>query len=597
MLAARSRPARLGAIVAVVVLVAVGLGAGLPLRRALWRATASARFEHDVRNAVHWGSAADRRGLLDLYDQQVAEHPDGRYGLDYPPLRLTLVAAWMRWNRARLDDGGAWRNTWAYHRPMLWLNAAAELAALPAVFLLVRRFPRRRPGAGPAARWRAPATGVAAAALLWFDPAVLTEAYGWPQWDVWLVPCFLWALLALLADLPLAAGLLIGIAAMAKGQILLVTPLLVLWPLLAGRWRAAWALIAGVAGGILLAALPFQLQRSTAAWLWLGGVTLATLLAPPLRAALRERRVPPAGRALAHTAVAVAVAAAAAWPLAAGPARSRFWPLLAAVVALALAILFCPRRSAAGRVTVLVVAILLTVPLFGASLAWWRVGVAYPTHHYHVLAMGAAHNLPSVLGRRYGWGIDDPALSIGAFALSLGGLLRTLYALTLVPLAWAAGRWARAFDPRFFFAVVAPWVLAFDVLPQMHERYLLWAAATSVLWVADGLAGLALHLVVAAQAWVMVALPLATKGGPPQLTAGLHRVTAPEVTLALLLVPLLLLVLALAPRRPWRSGLAAPGGAPPEPADRGRAGGAASGLLPRIWNGLRKVGGQLRPGR
>ena len=72
--------------------------------------------------------------------------------------------------------------------------------------------------------------------LVWCNPLLLIDSHAWPQWDVWILPIFLFA--ALLASLNrwMLAGMLLGIGCMFKGQMLLAGPVLILWPLFEGRW-------------------------------------------------------------------------------------------------------------------------------------------------------------------------------------------------------------------------------------------------------------------------------------------------------------------------------------------------------------------------
>src|SRR5207253_2134445 len=64
---------------------------------------------------------------------------------------------------------------------------------------------------------------------------------------------------------------------------------------------------------------------------------------------------------------------------------------------------------------------------------------------------------------------------------------------------------ARRRDPRMLVALVTPWLLMFALLPQMHERYLVYAAAVSVLAAGVDLGLTLLHLLVTAIATVMIA--------------------------------------------------------------------------------------------
>ena len=54
--------------------------------------------------------------------------------------------------------------------------------------------------------------------------------------------------------------------------------------------------------------------------------------------------------------------------------------------------------------------------------------------------------------------------------------LRTIYLAALILCALGAARHAHRRDPRVLIAIATPWLLMFALLPQMHERYLLWGA-------------------------------------------------------------------------------------------------------------------------
>ena len=69
-----------------------------------------------------------------------------------------------------------------------------------------------------------------AGGLLWLDPAVMVDGYGWPQWDIWCVPFYIWAAWAASTNRWFATGVLLLIGAMFKAQLMMVAPvLLALW--------------------------------------------------------------------------------------------------------------------------------------------------------------------------------------------------------------------------------------------------------------------------------------------------------------------------------------------------------------------------------
>ena len=87
--------------------------------------------------------------------------------------------------------------------PLLYINLVCELSTAIGIFLLVRFWVRRTVGAtGSRYLHRVPVgnrawfCGLAAASVAWFEPSMILDAHGWPQWDVWILPFFVFAALA-----------------------------------------------------------------------------------------------------------------------------------------------------------------------------------------------------------------------------------------------------------------------------------------------------------------------------------------------------------------------------------------------------------------
>jgi len=59
-------------------------------------------------------------------------------------------------------------------------------------------------------------------------------------------------------------------------------------------------------------------------------------------------------------------------------------------------------------------------------------------------------------------------------------------------------------DPRVLISITAPWVLMFAILPQMHERYLMWAAAVCGVGLATSLGMGLMDLVITGISLAMV---------------------------------------------------------------------------------------------
>src|SRR3954471_16857127 len=99
-------------ILAGVFILAVTLG-GVQLRRWIGESTRHVRYQHDIVNAFYWGSETLKetrrlspdestansftgfcRGYFALYDRVKDRAYQSDYGLDYPPLRLLVMAIW-----------------------------------------------------------------------------------------------------------------------------------------------------------------------------------------------------------------------------------------------------------------------------------------------------------------------------------------------------------------------------------------------------------------------------------------------------------------------------------------------------------------------
>ncbi len=331
-----------------------------------------------------------------------------------------------------------------------------------------------------------------AAALLWLNPVVVLNAHAWPQWDVWVLPFYIWAVALASPGFWLPAGILIGLGAMFKGQILFAAPVLVIWPIMQGRWGALPRLAAGFVLGGAIVVWPWLVRSAEAYW-FLAGVMAAVALVAPWYWN-RARRWPK----WVFIAVAAVATGLAVWPwMGAGQRGSMGWGLALATVIVA-GPWVLRHRGLVGWVGVIAAsAIVLAAMRFDSSDSWYRVGFEFPQRHYRTMAMGTTSNLPAILGRQYGWDWADVAFQMPAHALwiwpdeptdiLIRNLLKTGFFILMTLCGIGAAMHARRNDSRFLVAVVAPWVLAFALLPQMHERYLLWASALAALAAVTGL--------------------------------------------------------------------------------------------------------------
>ena len=451
-------------------IVALFLG-GIQLRRWIGESTRHVRYQHDIVNAFYWGSetlkearrlspnesAANSlkgfcRGYFALYDRVKDKSYQKDYGLDYPPLRLLVMATWAKEVRNQfpgVDDGHP-----KLVNPLLKINLLCELLSAVAIFFLVRvcvqrssRTTRSSSNAG-LPRHRAWIGGLAAASVAWLEPSMILDAHGWPQWDVWILPFYLFAALAALKNRWFVCGCLLAAGAMFKGQLLFVAPFFVLWPLWQKRWNRALDVVAGFTATAALITSPWLL-RTPAAWLTFAAVTATSSFF----------------------------------------VRGKL-----------------PHRIA--RISGIIGCAAFVIGAFaGGSFAWLRVGFLYGSEHYPYLVISSCYNLPSLLSQ-LGWSLKDPFCSVhfGSmyFHLTLQWTLRLLYLGALSGCAYGAARQVRDRDSRALIAIAAPWLLMFALLGQMHERYLVWGAVVSAVALGVSFRLSIIHFIISAASTVMI---------------------------------------------------------------------------------------------
>ena len=456
----------------VFLIVALFLG-GVQLRRWIGETTRHVRYQHDTVNGFYWGSEVLKearrlspdeasanswtgfcRGYFALYDRVKYDAYKKDYGLDYPPLRLLVMAIWAKQVRSQfpgVDDEHP-----KLVNPLLKINLLCELLSAVAIFLLVRLCLQRCSPEMHSSllrnlplEHRASICGLAAASVAWLEPSMILDAHGWPQWDVWILPFYLFAALAALKNRWFLSGCLLATGAMFKGQLLFVVPFFVLWPLWQKRWTRALRILAGFTATAALIASPWLL-RTPAAWIALVVVTVCSSLF------LLQRRVPHRG----------------AW--------------ISGITGCAAFVI--------GVFT-------------GGSFAWLRVGFLYGSEHYPYLVISSCYNLASLLSK-LGWSLKDPFWSVhfGSlhFDLTLQWTLRLLYLGALTLCAYGAARQVRDRDPRVLVAMTAPWLLMFALLGQMHERYLVWGAVVSAVALGVSLRLSIIHFIISAASTAMI---------------------------------------------------------------------------------------------
>jgi hypothetical protein len=445
---------------------------GVQLRRWIGENTRHVRYQHDIVNAFYWGQETLKeahrlspdngsanswtglfRGYLALYDRVKQEAYKNDYGLDYPPLRLLTMAIWSK----EVRDEYPWVDN--EHpklvNPLLKINLLCELVSAAAIFFIVRLCVQRSLHAHSTwPTWlsrehRASICGLSAASVAWLEPSMILDAHGWPQWDVWILPFYLFAGLAALKNRWFWCGCLLALGAMLKGQLLFVAPFFVLWPLWQKRWMSALGLLAGFTATAALVVSPWLL-RTPGAW-----IAFAVVVGASLLVALRYK--------LPHK---------GAW--------------LAGILGCAAFVI--------GAFT-------------GGSFAWFEIGFLYGTKHYPYLFISSCYNLASLLAAA-GWSLKDDLLSarVGSvhFHLTIHWALRLFFLGAVALCARAAARHLRNRDPRVLIAITAPWLLMFALLGQMHERYLVWGAVVSAVALGVNMRLSIVHFIISAASTAMI---------------------------------------------------------------------------------------------
>ena len=460
-----------GRVLAVFLIVTILLS-GIALRQWTWQKTKHVRFQHDIVNGFYWGSqtlAEGRelspnapnswpalfRGYFALYDRVKREAYENDYQLDYPPLRLLAMSIWTKEVRTEfptMDDGHPERI-----KPLLRVNLLCELISAVALFFLVRFWVRRASGSTESrflrhvsAERRAWICGLTAASVAWLEPSMILDAHGWPQWDVWILPFYLFAALAASTKRWFWCGALLAAGAMFKGQLLFVAPFFVLWPVWQKRWTHALRLLAGFAATSALLVWPW-IVRTPGAWI------SVLIVAAVSSFIILRRRLPHAG----------------AW--------------IAGLTALTA---------------------FLAGALAGGDFAWLQIGFLYGSEHYPYLFISSCYNLPCLLDH-LGWSLTSPLWSheFGSryIAITPKWTLRVLYLAMLALAALGAARHTRNRDTRGLIAIAMPWLVMFAVLGQMHERYLMWGAVLSSVALGVSVRLSAIHFVISTASTAMIA--------------------------------------------------------------------------------------------
>jgi len=467
---------------------AAALVFGLRIRRAAWDFSAGAHFKGDVNNALYWGRESAESGLFHLYDA-VDDHTisEPNRKIDYPPLRLVMAAAWWRWVHRHYPDATQWVDDYDFTAPMLRLNTLAELASCALVFVLIWLWRRRQAGAPPPGMFVGVWAAMAGALLFWFNPAIIWNAHCWPQWDVWPTPFFLGAVLLASLDWWMAAGICLALGVSLKGQILLGAPVLLVWPIVRLQFGSALKLSAGFLLATLLIAVPWM-HPGAAAWIWSVAVAVGIACVLPITLELKLPRRAAMGLAAAGMAL--------AWPWHTAGAGLMLQAAPVGLLGLIVLSRWLPFRLRGGALALAIgMFILLLMPLFDASAAWFTYGFEYGTEKYDFMVTGSgAFNVPKMLRVYCDWPqkVSDPVtLGLLGAQVTFTTFTRIVYGICLALCGIGAAVHDGRREARFLASMVAPWLLFFMILTQMHGRYSIWAAGLSALLAGVG-SGMAL---------------------------------------------------------------------------------------------------------
>lgn len=434
------RPERLHTIFRLALFATVVFGlviSGLWLRDQVWNWTYPIRFQYDVNNGFRWGIEANRSGYFSLYER-IGPAEQAQRRLDYAPLRLAVMTGWVY--SQRNEDGTLPESrepTLAFHRPVLTINSLIGLATAIGAFFVAREVVRWRNGPNP--NWFiGTGIGLVVSALVWLNPLVLLNAHAWPQWDIWPMPFFLFAVYACFKRFWLTAGLLLGLGATLKGQLLMVAWVLPVYALFLGDWRGAIRLVGGTAGGIVLVGLPWILTRLDPEH-------------PSTRVFdLFQREI----NWLALV----------------------FMTSQALIFGLASRVIF-KRYSLSLLMLAVVSSAWLGMKWFGGTDYWLQAGFEVGTWNYPAMYMGTTSNLPALL-TTLGWkNLHEPLFEVHGHVLTMRTLLLGIFMVLCLICALGSAVRYRQRDPRVVIGLCLPWLIFYAIPGQIHERYLLYFSA------------------------------------------------------------------------------------------------------------------------
>ncbi len=476
-----------------------GLWAGVAWRGWWFRMTTPVHFGDIARNWT-WGAYTyynihDKgRSFLDTYDDVGIQSRGNQLWIDYAPARLLINTLWVASNHRDLpyEWHRSWRNKatpqqiYEFHAFYRIFNTCMEFAASVAAFLLIWDVTRR---AG-SRETRAAILSAIGALLLWFNPAMILSAHGWPSGDMWIIPPFLWAVYFCRIERWFLAGVVLAIGALFKGQQFFVIAVLILWPLFQMRWKPPLRLLGGFAATFGLLTTGWTLtyidpagfrHLSIAAML----LTITPLLLATIYFVLRWKlpniRLPHI-RQSTLIPIALGLAGAAAF--------SSMW-------------------------------------IFDTCYAWFDASYAFGTDHWVYMIMGKTSNLPGIMLERYGWDLERGPVTV-LFTLfrseiTLKTFLFSIFICLLVVTAAGIAMHDKRNSTRFLAAIVTPWLLFFTIPCQIHERYLLFAACVACVCVGHSIGATLLGIFCTILTWLMTLHIMLIAGNRNGLEELLHK--------------------------------------------------------------------------
>jgi hypothetical protein len=146
---------------------------------------------------------------------------------------------------------------------------------------------------------------------------------------------------------------------------------------------------------------------------------------------------------------------------------------------------FLPARLIPHSYALIVaLAILLMMPLFEASTAWFWQGFVYGPNREPFMHGPATNNLPAILQTYLRW--PNRAFYKVWGDMDMQQLMGMIYGICLLLCGIGAAIQYRRRDTRFLIAMFLPWLLFFLLLTNVRGRYLVWAAAMSALLTGSG---------------------------------------------------------------------------------------------------------------